>query len=980
MSDQQATRNAFFFGIRRLVLVDSAGFCYVEIPVDNHALILGPGNLGKSSLLNSLRLFLLPENNFRNSRRKFAFRNASAGSFYSNEESYQHYFPSQHSFLIMEVENPAGVHCQILYREHSSQLSYGRAFVPVPYEQLRPLFWNGDDDTGIGQAVPELSFGRLSQALKTVSRDTLFTSDPAKLKSLLYSSEMMNADAVRYSVLPLGELDERRVQSLRTLILLLFEMKADDQAMANAVASIIEADKKFADDAFDFNIDQFLTRHEELKQQQIQLNRIDRERPRFERLCRDYERYQALLASQVAFANFRAGVAAARKTVAEQRSQAVRAHNDVSGSLKHVLDTLKRLEREAGTLEGEIRSADRNLKRAEQDRRDGELLVSQYGDLSLEDIGEALREECQRKEAHLSALKSAAQAEVRLARLAEDIAALEQKLARLDEAERSQHWQLLNQLEDDTLAPLRALDPALVSASPGQALDEDTRARIQAFAGLFQARDGGFDWFDVHYPARAPQRRDFAAERRRLQGERQALEKERLELTGSADAHEDRPQVIARTERELKALTKDLETLRRYPAAATTLQDAAEQKAEAELKVAAIQEQARQEQEKLDALREKEARVRAEKDRVEERERELAQLEHSLATVERRFPHLRAVEPDAPVPADQVSVAAFDDLQDALDELESLRWQILEHLRQFVSLGIHEDKEGTLQKDSPQAAAIRDVFKALSDLFAALAEQRRVLEEQIAVHNEAVASYRQALKANHDHIARFEAQLNRELDGVRINDLVEIRVDIHTDPKFRNLVEEANNIDPYGNQLQSDAFYDRLRVFVADFFGEQGGSKRLTMDKVITGISYRTRKAHATALDRKGQSTSTTALINLELVYRLLKRVLFPGVRLSFPLVLDELASVDISQMPSLLERLGSQGFNLFSAATHSASAEMIYLIGRHLEVGQMRTARPYSPQRTLVFWGGAEGFTGGQPLNRWLDQSQDSLLEPADE
>ena len=99
------------------------------------------------------------------------------------------------------------------------------------------------------------------------------------------------------------------------------------------------------------------------------------------------------------------------------------------------------------------------------------------------------------------------QAEVRLARLAEDIAALEQKLARLDEAEQSQHWQLLNQLEDDTLAPLRALDPALVSASPGQALDEDTRARIQAFAGLFQAQDGGFDWFDVHYPARAPQRR-----------------------------------------------------------------------------------------------------------------------------------------------------------------------------------------------------------------------------------------------------------------------------------------------------------------------------------------------------------------------------------------------------------------------------------------------------------------------------------------
>ena len=148
----------FGFRIRRLVLVDSAGFCYVEIPVDEHAVILGTGNLGKSSLLNSLRLFLLPEGNFRNSRKKFSFRNASAGSFYSNEESYQHYFPGQYSFLIMEAENPAGVHCQILYRDRSSDLSYGRIFVPAPYDDLRPLFWSADEDEdGIGHAVSGLS-------------------------------------------------------------------------------------------------------------------------------------------------------------------------------------------------------------------------------------------------------------------------------------------------------------------------------------------------------------------------------------------------------------------------------------------------------------------------------------------------------------------------------------------------------------------------------------------------------------------------------------------------------------------------------------------------------------------------------------------------------------------------------------------------------------------------------------------------------
>ncbi|WP_379944578.1 hypothetical protein OZ656_13115 [Marinobacter sp. LM1] len=980
MSDSQASASTFTFGIRRLVLVDSAGFCYVEIPVDNHGLILGPGNLGKSSLLNSLRLFLLPENNFKNSRKKFAFRNASAGSFYTNEESYQHYFPSQFSFLIMEAENPAGTHCQILYRDNASQLSYGRAFVPVSYDQLRPLFWNGDDEDGIGQAVPELSFTRLSEALKKLSKETRLVNDPAKLKTMLYSSELMNADAVRYSVLPLGESDERRVQSLRTLILLLFEMKADDQAMANAVASIIEADKKFADDAFDFNIDDFLNRHDQLKQQQSQLNRIEKERPRFEKLNRDYQAYQNLLRSQHEFAAFRDGVTNALADIAAKRRVALETYNEQNETLRHVLQTLKKLEQDASGLKGEIRSADRRIKQAEQSQKDGELLISQYGDMTLQEIAEIQTEELESKKGHLAALKSAAQAEIRLEQIQRKKQELERKLDTLKDRESKQQWQLQNQLDEATAAPLRAVDPRLMMASPGQDLDADSKATIEAFARLFAPNDRGFDWFDTEYQSQPARHTNFAEQRHHIEGELHGLEKERSELADTSNQEHDRPQLIERTEKEIRSIEKDLETLQRYPAAATTLKDATEEKQAAEEQLAKLEEQARLEQEKQDALQQKAARARAEKERIEDRERELAALSKSVGTVEHRFPHLKAVQAEQPLGIEQVSAAAFDDLQTQLDDLEERRRNILDHLRQFVYLGIHEDSDGELQKDSPTSSVIRSTFKSLSDLFAGMAERWSVLEQQVGIHNETVASYRQALKSNHEHIARFEAQLNRELDGVRINDLVEIRVDIHTDPKFRNLVEEANNIDPYGNQLQSDAFYDRLRVFVADFFGEQGGSKRLTMDKVITGISYRTRKENAANLDKKGQSTSTTALINLELVYRLLKRVLYPGVRLSFPMVLDELASVDISQMPSLLERLRKQGFNLFSAATHSASAEVIYLIGRHLEVGQMRTARPYSKERTLVFWGGAEGFTNGESLSHWADQTQNSLLEPADE
>ncbi len=740
-----------------------------------------------------------------------------------------------------------------------------------------------------------------------------------------------------------------------------------------------QADKKFADDAFDFNIDEFLNRHDQLKQQQTQLTGIEKERPRFEKLYRDYQSYQTLLRSQHDFAAFRDGVSNALQDIGSRRKTTVEAFNEQNETLRHVVQTLKGLEQEDHGLKKIIKSADQRIKRADQNQKDGDLLVSHYGEMTLQEIEDIQKEELDSKKGHLAALKSAAQAEIRLEQIQKKKLELERKLESLKDRESKQHWQLQNQLDEAAAAPLRAVDPRLVMASPGQDLDADSKAAIEAFARLFVPTGKGFDWFDAEYLAQPARQTDFAEQRRHIEGELHGLERERAELADTANQEHDRPRLIERTEKEIRAIEKDLETLQRYPAATTTLRDATEEKQAAEEQLAKLEEQARLEQEKQDAVQQKAAKARAEKERIEERERELAGLSRSVGTVEHRFPHLKTVEAEQPLDIEQVSVAAFDDLQTQLDDLEERRRSILDHLRQFVYLDIHEDTEGELQKDSPASSVIRETFKSLSDLFAGMAERWNVLEQQVGIHNETVASYRQALKSNHEHIARFEAQLNRELEGVRINDLVEIRVDIHTDPKFRNLVEEANNIDPYGNQLQSDAFYDRLRVFVADFFGE-GGSKRLTMDKVITGISYRTRKENAASLDKKGQSTSTTALINLELVYRLLKRVLYPGVQLSFPMVLDELASVDISQMPSLLERLRKQGFNLFSAATHSASAEVIYLIGRHLEVGQMRTARPYSPQRTLVFWGGAEGFTNGESLSQWADQTQNSLLEPADE
>lgn len=51
------------FTFKQIVLVNSGKYCYVKVPLNEHICLLGANNGGKTSILNSLKFFLLPEEN-----------------------------------------------------------------------------------------------------------------------------------------------------------------------------------------------------------------------------------------------------------------------------------------------------------------------------------------------------------------------------------------------------------------------------------------------------------------------------------------------------------------------------------------------------------------------------------------------------------------------------------------------------------------------------------------------------------------------------------------------------------------------------------------------------------------------------------------------------------------------------------------------------------------------------------------------------
>lgn len=971
----------FEFEIKRLVLVDSAGFCYVDLPVDEHAILLGEGNLGKSSLLNSLRLFLLPENNFKNSKNKFAFATPKRDGFYDNEESYAHYFPSKYSSLILEVSNNMGgsvhTHCQILQRS-SGHLAYERIFTPLKYIQIRHLFWDGDNDQdGIGYRVEGLSSSGILTALKALDKNTISVKDPAKFKSLLYANDFLSPATMRYCIFPLAESDEARIESLRTLILLLFEMNASSGPVANAVANIIEADKKFVDDVLDFNIEQFLEKHNDLKRQDVDLTRIENLGDKFRQLETRFKQYCTLADSELRFAAF---VTRLKTELSEQVGLLNAKAAEVSQAQikeREGNKQLKLLTGQSKKCEGEVNSYQRQIKKAQTSVEKAQSLLVTYPDMPVDEVLELIESDIEDNNKRLAALESESQRAVRIAELNNQIEAHQIQRQKCQANLDNQQHALDQQLPQNSWQVLAAVNKKLALANPTRPLNANELSAIEAFTELFELDSSQVSIFNESFVQQGSSiSRDDAQTIEHLEGEIHADSRELKQLEQGHGNAINKANEVNNLKRNIKQANDELDDIKELDFHRKTLRNLEQPLASAKDAFNANHQEIEQINILLEDWRSEHQKYKAERDHIQSRVSLFNGLEQKCQHMITSQPRLAAAltRQLADVGELVLSDQVLQQISQDMTSVGELREQLLLGLQAFITEQVIVDEKGIFA-DSPDRKAITETFNLLSDTFGNLAGRRNILSEQVRIHNESVQGYANILQKNHEHIKRFEQQLNRDFAEIEINDLDGIEVDIHIDRQFENLVSDILKVDLLSDSLLPDKFYDRLQSFAQSFF-KRGAQARLTMDKIITNLSYRTRKKAQSHWQTKQQSNSTTALINLKLVQILLSKLRANGCSLMFPLVLDEVATVDVKQFDWLLDDIKKSGFNLFAASTHSASSELIYKIGRYHELGEMRTAKPYSAERTLVYWGGAEYFTDDmmQPAN------QLGLLEALDE
>ncbi|EGR0100593.1 hypothetical protein QTU64_000217 [Vibrio vulnificus] len=956
--------------ISRLIAIDSAGVAIAEIDLREGGILIGGGNIGKTSILNAIRLFLLPEENFKDSKNKFGFSDKE-GNFYSNDECFEHYFPSSTSFLILECDNYLGgpiPHCQILYRGSSEKLDYRRMFTSLRYEQIRHLFWDDNaGDDGIGGRVDDLTLSKVQAFLKREDKYFKSLVRSSAIKEVIYANQLLDIDAMRFCLFPLGSTKDADVDAFRALVRLLFDMKTGSDTVRLAVANIIESRKKERKDELNFDIDAFINHNDMLSRRELILKKIESLRPEYEKLALSHQQLVSNRNAEDALMQYAmmldSQITQEKQILDQEEKRLTLQKGKLSSAKKACDDTLDKQK----TLQGEINALSRRQKKLDDTVQKTSLIVKQYdASETIESIVSGHREHLANKEQALALKQDAQKRQIELEDLKQEVGKLEEMEARYLTSINAQEYKLFNQLPESVWMKLAAVNLEVAESNPTRPLTLSEQQVIESFTDLLEEKEQHYTLWGLELEPIHVDNRE--SDQIRLSKVQETLERKRkrmLDLNAmDSQSRFERVKDISALEAEIKRTQNEISLLLAYTNDTHQLTEINKELAEAEQARDSLEKQFDAQNALL--LQEKHS-FDAQTDKLTEKKQQLEKLTRYSVRVKAELQAHHLPVSDFSVLPDQTVDLTGETLDKRIESLNSKRQaktDITERLQDFVREQVLENDD-KLMLSHLDDELLEHAVHQLQTRYQGLDEEFDILRKHFIEHKHSVHAIINELKNNREMVRQFEQSINRAFEGLVINDLSEVAAKIKVEARFDDLVNEIEFFDTHSDQKASEQFIERLKAFSKKFFPE-GKAALLTMEQIVSGTSYRVKKQGQEGWESKSQSTSTIMLINIKLVEILLSRLRNSACSTQFPLVIDEGASVDSSQFDWLLPNMRQAGFRVLSASTNSASSEIIFKFGQHFRLDAMRTARPYSKARTIAFTGMPESFvTKGSVLDR---------------
>lgn len=962
----QAGLHQDVFSIRQLVFVNSASYAYTQIRVDQHTALLGANNLGKTSMLNGLKLFMLPEENFRDGERKFSFRSV-AGNFYKGVDSYAYYFPDDHSFIVLEAENVHGTFCIVLHRG-GKEFSYGRMTIPLHYDKIKHLFWDfaSPMNHGLGAPIEGITLESILNALRRMGG--LAMNDAATIRTRLFSHKALSRDEGRFCLLPLKNGGtEREVKAWKRLIHLAFDIGSSDvRTLPETIATIIEGDKDREQAQFKVSLSQILENYEELRKETEELTRIENAKPlwsRFENQYTDYES-RSHTTGQL-YVDIRHAL---NERIAAQITQVSLANEAYSKTTNALEIKNVALQKDRGTERehsGQLNAVRHSLKDGESKLTKISSLLAKYPDTSEKKIIEILENKAEELSSRIDNLSDRTKRIERLEQVLKERQLLLERKAHLQEVVHRKLLSVLEQLDSHSASVLSVLNPVFGSLNP--TLTEDQKAAIAQFAELFESHKGfvvfaGQDTpleFILFDPLRA--QRENERQLQELNDNIHDLDEEirTLNADNKLSANEARVQT-SELMKERDVTREDAKLLRAHEMLREQVTQQGETIRQLEQSIAKLTEKIKLANDEISALKDSQLSAKGAADKAKTTKQILDTDSGQLTILADTHPFLRAAERHHTARATIYEPADLEVLRKECQKLRELRQDTFNSLSELLSLRLLSDEDNESgMKIVQELGDVKRYRRAFATLYGTLESQQQGLQNRVQFHNRDTSIQMDEIRTASTQIDNFVSDINAQLGQFKVSNLQNIELYCVLHPRFKELLTDLDTINLRGTGLHDRRLYERLRAFCTEFFIKASGQANasLNMSLLIERVGYRFRKEGHDAYTEIDQSNGTTSMINCRLLSILMKRLLLPNTRICLPLVMDEIGKLYHPNLRAARDIAEAEGFALFGANPES-TASIVKIMGNYVNLGLFTACdKSYSKLRTVIYHGLAESL-----------------------
>ena len=962
------------FCFKQLVFVNSAAYAYTQIRIDQHTALFGENNLGKTSMLNTLKLFLLPEVNFRDCHKKFNFRGTN-GKVYDGLASFRYYFPEDRAFIILEAENPHNEFCVVLHRGGATdRQEYARMLVPRPYQEIMHLFWDMEaiSDNGVGAPVEEMTLQGTLAALRAMGGEPL--SERKMIQERLFTFHPWDKQAGRFCLLPLRNgAGSREIDAWRKLIHLAFDISAQDgRTLPDTLATIIEGQKSRRQEHLSLDLNTIIDEAHQLREAGDRITRIVN-------ASRDWERFDALYHQE-----------------RDQRQQAAQAYVDLAysldqekGRLKEVVEQTSQRLREAERLEEDLRTDKEDLKKqtteaeailkneqahAQSLREDinaANATINRFADAeSPQHILDVLGRSMEEKERAIEGYEDKEKAAANLQEVHTRLQGNERRAKDLEKALANHMPILLDTLPEADASVLYSLNSVL-GATHGELTQEQQQAFCH-FASQFGDDQGHLVLSSPQAPIHLPgirfcrydpeQNREELARQLKALGDSIASDRktrDRLTQEGRMSAAE-----ITRLKEEAQ---QALRGLKREKSVLSAKESNEEKLAALESEIVGLEADLK-EKNRLLGLKETAWQEAEQAHRSASRERNDAQrqtikvenLEERLKSIGRSADNVLAGLQRSLTPGLRpVDKGAIEALENEIHELRDQRDQMEQRLRTLLSQQILDEAEDQALKSTFESEEITDFHGRLKAVFDNLETLKTNHRHQVERHNKTTHAQVEILRTAKDQVSAFMRTINAEMGAFQISNLEEIRIDYKLQPRFQQLLQDLEETDLLGADLQDERIYDQLKAFQADFFSKDATRSGvvLSLDKILEAVTYSYRLRGEDQWTTNAQSNGTNMMITTHLLSVLMARLMEPDTQVNMPLVMDEFGSLATRNMRTAREMAEQNGYFLF-VANPNRDAKITRILENYVHLGLFHAERAYARNRCIVHHGLCESLT----------------------